>query len=169
MSITLSSELQAAQDGIVHHPIVKIISNNPVASIPFDGYKISGLTSETNAKMIMHSSGRLVYTYIYNGDPRMGYSDVGRTQWYNNNILSSESGYTCTSIDCHEMADGNIAIMLVLGADSGTNQLVQGMIYSPTGSLVSDRTTAYTVASEIDYGITLAYDGTNYRWILATG
>jgi hypothetical protein len=41
------------------------------------------------------------------------------------------------------------------------------MIYTATGSLVNDRVTAFTWGTnEVDLGITLSYDGSNYRWIL---
>jgi hypothetical protein len=168
MSLALSTELQAAQDGVVHHPVFELTSHNPVASIPFDGYQVSGLSAESEPKLIMHSSGRLVYVYLYNDLPYMGYSDLDRTQWYNGNPLAIDANRLCSSIACHEMADGNIAIIAVHYSTIATEQYVYGMIYTPTGTIVGSKTTAFTWGTnETDYGITLAFDGTSYRWILA--
>jgi hypothetical protein len=165
MSLTLEAPLQTAQDGQLHHPIVELTSYNPIESIPFDGYKISGLSTETEPKLIMHSSERLVYVYIYNGKPYMGYSDLARTIWHNGNALEVDAFNTCTAIDLCEMADGNIGIITVCNV-SGT-QSVQSMVYTQTAAKVSGLHLAFTwTTNVIDYNITLNFDGTTYRWIM---
>ena len=173
MSISLNATLKARYDQttIDLNPILKVTSHNPVNSIPFVGYGLSSLSAEREGKLIYHSSGRLVYVYIYNGQPRLGYSDVDRTQWYNNNALNTDGNYTCTSIDAVEMPDGNIAIVTVLAYNSGTAQYVQGQISTVTGTLVRGRITAFNWGSgEWDYGISLSYNAleAKYRWVLAT-
>jgi len=86
MARTLDANLQTAQDGQTHRPIVEIISQQRVADIPFDG---SFLTSETfdeyGINLIPHSTGRLVLAYIYQSGTTSGikfvYTDTGRTEF----------------------------------------------------------------------------------------
>ena len=85
MSLVLSPELQARQNTLKRNPIINILSENPVAAIPFDGYEINGgSTADTKSRLFLHSSGALVFLYTRSGAnayPYMETSDPSRSVW----------------------------------------------------------------------------------------
>ena len=136
--ITLDATLKAAQDGLTHKPICKIVSTSLAADIPFDGQLFSSQTSdETNPDMTAHSSGRLVSTFVRDGDLYLMYSDATRTTWtevlvFNN---SGISGFSVMDASIVELSTGNLGIVFL--ARSSTYDRLYSMIIGPTGTVVS--------------------------------
>lgn len=169
--LTLPAALQSRYDGTIPDlkPRVKLSSYSPVASIPFPGNHISAALNETEPHILVLSDDRVFATYIAGGKPYITYSDTNRTFWTHNQPIVYDTNFTVTSIACCEMPDGNIAIIYALNQISGTYQAIVSKIYSPQGVLVSNgNSNIHNKAQESDFGITLAYDGTKYRYIFAT-
>ena len=97
--INLDFILQIAQDDSrIRNPRIKLLSQSPVADIPFDGQLLTSETvNEKQPNTIIHSSGRLISTYVYG--PSSGvyyikffYTDVNRQQ-FSYTTLSIPNGH----------------------------------------------------------------------------
>jgi len=147
--IALGAELLAAQDEILRHPLVEIISESPIPDIPFLGSLLTGeTTDETGTVVETTSDGRLVLVYIFGAGIRYAYTDVDRT-FYTHVDLSTFD--PVLSVSLCVMADGNIGVVYLAGVAGGTNY-IRSQVLSPTGSVITGETTIETLATSYVYG-----------------
>ncbi len=144
MARTLDANLQTAQDGQTHRPIVEIISQQRVADIPFDG---SFLTSETfdeyGINLIPHSTGRLVLAYIYQSGTTSGikfvYTDTDRTVFATVDLpLYTYTLSEIKAVTICELTGGNIGMVLLVDDKSSHLYRLTRRIYTVTGTAVSN-------------------------------
>lgn len=168
MARSLDANLTTAMDGIVRHPIVNLVSFNPVDKIPFAGYYISEESPEQEAKLLANSNGRLFYTYIKSNKLYYGYSDVDRTQWNHDNLVSAitwgGSGFVAKCADLCELSDGRVGIVFEGYQSTSTTGKVVYVIINADGSY-SSYGVAATFTRESTYGIGLANTGSGYIYV----
>jgi hypothetical protein len=148
--LTLSPELQAAQDGTVHRPIVEIIASQGV-NIPFEGLDLTGSSSnEISPSIIAHSSGALASVFVRASRYVVyGYTDASRTTW---TYVTLDLGYNHTGAEAAlcELADGTVGIVYtdtVSGTTSTKYRVVTlaGVDLAPavTGTIFSQSSSVY--------------------------
>lgn len=144
MARTLDANLQTAQDGQTHRPIVEIVSAQRLADIPFDG---SMLTSEAfdeyGINLIPHSSGRLVLAYIYYSAPTSGIkfvtTDASRTEFTTVDLpLYTYAASEIKAVSLCEMTGGNIGMVLLVDDKSNHLYRLTRRIYTVAGVAVSN-------------------------------
>ncbi len=126
-------KLKTAQDGILHNPIIEILSSQWTNDIPFDGQFLDGISNETDPSVIVHSSGRLCLIYILNGYLHYVYTDTDRTEF---NHVSFTDYNVMKNVSLCELTDGNIGIFYCY--QSSGNYYVRYKIISVTGTQLFD-------------------------------
>ena len=146
MALTLDPTLATAQNSQSRRPLVEILSQNPIADIPFDGNILTAETDpEQKPNSIIHSSGRLCLVYHF--DPtgatppmiKYVYTDVDRGV-FNIVNLTIGSGDLKEASLC-ELANGNIGIVFIQGL------LLRYLIVTVEGVIVTSSTTIETFTS----------------------
>ncbi len=144
MSLTLDANLQTAQDGNNHRPIVEIKSQSAAPDIPFDGSFLDLFTSpEQKPNVITHSLGSLCLVYVFGNNLKYVYTDVNRTTFTSVDI-TAPSGFAIHEASLVEITGGNIGI--VFYATDGTNDRLYSMVITRTGTTVSGPTQILTAA-----------------------
>jgi len=138
--LTLNENLQTAQDGDIHHPIVRLLSNKAVADIPFIGNIFTANTTEMKPKYLVHSSGRIIgfnlkYYNSVTNHLYMFYTDADRVEFTIDIPLIIN-----TDIDDFalvELVNGDIGVCYI--RKSGSNYDVRAFGVSPAGvTTISD-------------------------------
>lgn len=173
MALDLSGNplLEAAQDSQSRHPIIEIISRNPVDDIPFDGQFLTSETiNEQRPNVITHSSGRLCGIYLYEHttptpypDFKYFYTDEERTI-FNYVTLDSPIGIDFIEASICELVNGNIGIIYY--AKSGTNHRLYFKIITVTGSQVVADTQIATYTSAYVLGTPFVIKLANDSYLL---
>lgn len=148
MSLTLDPTLLNVQDNLIRHPIVELISTQPVNAIPFDGeYFNSSNTPEVYPDLLAHSSGRMVSVCIRNTDDLIFlYTDTAKLVWTEVTInLELYLSRHPDGISICELNGGNVGVILT--ERYGTTYKLQYMILSETGVVISSRTDIGTYSS----------------------
>jgi hypothetical protein len=117
MSLTsvLDSDLLTAQDSQTRHPLIKIVSNETSASIPFDGVCLTSETvNEQHPDSILHSEGRIVEIHrkaALGGDVIvLSVTDIDRTQ-FSLYSISVSSGRTIQHLSLVEISTTQVGIV----------------------------------------------------------
>ncbi len=131
-------KLKTAQDGILHNPIIEILSSQWTNDIPFDGQFLDGISNETDPSVIVHSSGRLCLIYILNGGGgtkylHYVYTDTNRTEFTHVNFTDYNG---MKDVSLCELTNGDIGI--IYRYESGGNYYVRYKIISVTGTQLFD-------------------------------
>ena len=158
MSLALSTQLQTAQDGELHNPIIEIISSEGVPDIPFAGELLtSSIVNEQNPAKTAHSSGRLCIAYMrgpYGGgaltyDLIYGYTDIARTEWHYVTLVSANSRSLGEVALC-ELTAGTVGIIytdITAGTCATKYRVVtvDGLSLTPavTGTIFSQASSIY--------------------------
>lgn len=109
--ITLDPILQAAQDGDNHQPIISLVSESFVPSIPFEGSGFNSLTeNETNPDIVEHTTGRLAAIVNRGDDLVLLVTDTDKTEWSEYTIY--EGVGTNQACLC-ELSSGDIGIVII--------------------------------------------------------
>jgi len=112
--LTLDPILQAAQDGQVRNPIIKIVSSSYLADIPFDGQKFNDLAApESKPNIVATTTGRILGTILRSGDIYMLATDINRIEWKETLLVSAGTVLTACPV---ELDDGTIGVVYVDGA-----------------------------------------------------
>jgi len=121
--LTLNATLQTAQDGDVHHPIIRLLSQKAVDDIPFMGNVFISNTTEMQPKYIVHSSGRIIgfnlkYFDANNTHLYMFKTDVDRIEFTIDtpiltNLVPSVLGRNIINFALVELTNGDIGIVYI--------------------------------------------------------
>jgi hypothetical protein len=139
--LELSPTLSDAQDELIRHPIVELVSTQPVPAIPFDGeYFNSSDTPESHPNLISHSTGRMVAVYVRDRENLIFmYTDGDRTMWTEVVVdLSLVSNHSIEVASMCELPNGNIGVIVI---DLYlTTYTLQYMVFNVEGEAVTSRT-----------------------------
>ena len=121
--ITLDATLQAAMDGDVHHPIIRLLSKKSVDDIPFIGNVFTTSEYETKPKFIVHSSGRIIgfnlkYFDANNNHLYMFKTDTDRLEFTIDtpiltNLVPTVTGRNILDFALVELTNGDIGIVYI--------------------------------------------------------
>lgn len=142
MALTLNSELQTAQDGANHRPVIEIVSESAVASIPFSGNPLNGASSAIHPDFIELSSGRLFGVVQNDSNDRVAFifTDVNKTEFFNIEYVYGQNGYMSIAdendLSVVELSDGNVGIVYV--RKSSSLRYLSYQIMTPEGVFVSE-------------------------------
>lgn len=135
--ITLDPTLATRMDSRDREPIIEIISDQFVDSVPFDGNLLNNnTTSEQKPKVIVLESGQVFGTYIHSSSYLyFAFTDESGTSWVQQS--SGLSGFYSAS--SAELPNGNI---MVIGLqDLGTHRDIIQLEVSPLGAIIGDPVT----------------------------
>jgi hypothetical protein len=141
MPITLNSTLAAALSSTSHHPICKIITEDQLAEIPFDGNFFDTYSYEQDsAGLILADDGSLVEIYRMDTDGSndlfMSYTDTERQTW--NSVQIFDSLYNIIDADIIQLNDGNFGVAIL--QDRGSSRRIYTQIIDNTGTVLSGPT-----------------------------
>lgn len=145
MTITLDPILQIAQDGLDHHPIIEIMSNQFASDIPFDGtYFDTHISGELHPQLLHHSSGRICGIYTREGGWAAGSNqrymyfmttDEDRQLWTHQQILDADP-YDVDGVSVIELPDESLGIVFTT-----TNGYLKQMKIDVDGNVLSGEAT----------------------------
>jgi hypothetical protein len=150
--LTLNSNLQTAQDGSIHNPIIDLLSQKPIEDIPFAGNIFNSSTKEMKPKFFVHSSGAIIglnlryysstvnHLYFFN-------TDANRIEFDINNAIITNADVD--DFDLVEMPDGNIAVIYISG------NAIKSLILNTSGAILSGPTTIDSTTSNTKRSISL--------------
>jgi len=112
MSLVLDPALAARMSEQSRHPLVEIISQETVASIPFDGSLMGSVLNEQFPNCILHSTGRICYISSHGTTSpyylRYRYSDAQKTEF---TVVDIGIEGFARDASITEMPNGNIGIV----------------------------------------------------------
>lgn len=143
MPLTLDPALAGRMDEMKRQPLARIVSSDPVESIPFDGERLTLAThNETRSNTIMHSSGRLleIHNHWLAGDDyfRYVYTDINRVEFNYVTLAPADLGFadqTVIEASLCELVGGNIGLIFVTQDDN--NFYLRRAVLSVTGAVQS--------------------------------
>lgn len=150
MAITLDPTLQSRLDSMEREPAIELLSEEFLASIPFQGnsFGIAQNPLTFRPHLIQHSSGRLGQVYAdSSGELQWMYTDTGRNQWTSVDLSAITTG--AVNASAVELADGNIGLVYHT-AYLGDDRLRQATI-TVEGVLVSSESDIANLTDSYDY------------------
>lgn len=138
MSVTLDPILQAAQDGRVHDPTARILSNQASDAIPFQGNLFDHVSTYTLRPGLIHlSDNRLAATFMDDNVLRYQYTDADKTEWtVVTPSMSYGTGYVPQGACPVELPDGTVGL-LIRAYKSGTGYALMWAEITSAGAVVT--------------------------------
>ena len=160
---TLDPTLQSRLDSMERQPAIELISEEFLASIPFQGNSFGIAQGGTfRPHLIQHSSGRLCNAYVDGSNElQWMFTDTARNQWTTVDLsaITTDADY----VTAVELADGNIGLVY-LTSWSGDKILRQATI-TPQGVVVTSESTIEDLNNAYEYSqpyVTRLSSGTYY-------